>query len=109
MYRAKKQHLLAYREGSDTKDVKDLLAGHLQGLMTGSFVGKALVAKHPKSMGMTRHWKASLDVVGEGGEVFSFPCRRGSGLARLLNSYLGYINTNGTLKAIIKNTRCKCM
>lgn len=102
MAKAKKRHLLEYRDSSDEKDLRDLLAGRLQGLMRGSFVGKALVKKHPKQLGMIKPWKAMPEVVGPGGEVFAFPCRRGSGLAGMLNSYIGLILANGAMKALVK-------
>ena len=102
MEAAGKQGLLEYREGKDAKDLRDLLAGKVQGVMRGSFVGKALVARHPKRLGMTKPWDIDPRLVGPGGENFSFPCRRGSGLAGHLNAYLLHLSHTGRLKDLVR-------
>ncbi len=90
---------------TDAQDMRDLLSGKLQGLMRGSFVGAALVAKHPKRLGMTAPWDADGSSTGPGGEVFAFPCRRGSGLAGLLNVFLSGAAADGTLRALKRKHR----
>ena len=50
---------------------------------------------------MTAPWSALHSVVGPGGEVFAFPCRRGSGLAGTLNAYLAHIKSTGALAALV--------
>lgn len=93
------------RSGSDAKDVRDLLDGKLQGLMRGSFVGRALVAEHPTRLGMTKPWDAAPRLTGPDGEVFAFPCRRGSGLAGLLNVFISTISADGSLRALKRKHR----
>ena len=92
------------RDGSpDAKDVKDLLEGKIQGLMRGSFVGKAIVAKHPRRLGMSEPWDARPRSLGPyGSEVFASPCRRGSGLAAQLNTYLLRLSYTGELEALVE-------
>ena len=94
-------HLEARWKSPDAKDIDDLLRGKIQGLMRGSFVGKAIVAKHPDKLGMAEPWDASphgLKPYGQ--EVFAFPCRRGSGLAVLLSAHLMRISSSGELYAL---------
>jgi ABC-type amino acid transport substrate-binding protein len=101
MYRAGKGDLLEFRDGSDAKDLRDLLAGKVQGVMRGSFVGRALVARHPRRLAMTEPWHIDPSVVGSGGEVFAIPCRRGSGLAGMLSAYLMQLSANGGLARLV--------
>lgn len=94
-------HLQARWKSTDEKDVKDLLDGNIQGLMRGSFVGKAIVARFPKRLGMAEPWDASPESVHPyGREVFAFPCRRGSGLAGALNAFLVRAAQKGDLAAL---------
>lgn len=101
MRAAGKGHLLLIRHETDARDLRDLMAGKIQGLMRGSFVGAALVAKHPKVLGLTKFWDASASDLWAGGEIFSFPCRRGSGLAGALNTYLLQLSASGGLARLI--------
>ncbi len=94
-------HLQARWKTSDEQDLRDLLGGEIQGLMRGSFVGKALVARHPARLGMAAPWDAAPGAVRPyGREVFAFPCRRGSGLAGMLNAFLMRAAQKGTLAAL---------
>jgi ABC-type amino acid transport substrate-binding protein len=103
MEAAGKRHLLDIRwKTTDAKDLRDLLDGRIQGLMRGSFVGRALVRQHPKQLGMLTPWAADPSSVGPGGEVFAFPCRRGSGLAAALTAYLIRLSENGELATLIQ-------
>ena len=89
LYRVQKQHLLDVADVQDDKaDLRDLLNGKIQGLMRGSFVATAIVKKHRTVLGMCKPWDASKASVGSEGEVFAFPCRRGSGLAGALSAFL---------------------
>lgn len=91
-------HLDARWKSTDEKDLADLLEGRIQGLMRGSFVGKAIVAQRPKKLGMAEPWAASPGALKPyGREVFAFPCRRGSGLAALLSLFLVRASHNGDL------------
>lgn len=83
-------------KSTDQQDLRDLLSGKIQGLMRGSFVGRALVEKHPKQLGMTKPWSAS----GKLDETFAFPCHRGSGIAALMNYYLAHITATGELRRL---------
>jgi ABC-type amino acid transport substrate-binding protein len=95
-------HLDVRWNSPDAKDVRDLLDGKIQGLMRGSFVGKAIVAQHPQQLGMAGPWDASRGSVGAfGGEVFAFPCRRGSGLAAQLTAHLLHLSQSGELAALV--------
>lgn len=103
LFRAGKRHLVRRRSGSDDDDVDDLLNKRIQGLMRGSFVGAALVRKYPNQLGMMPPWEAERDLGwGKAGEVFSFPCRRGSGLAALLNAHLLQLSGSGQLAALVE-------
>jgi ABC-type amino acid transport substrate-binding protein len=96
-------HLDARWKSPDAKDMQDLLDGKIQGLMRGSFVGKAIVAQHPKKLGMAEPWDANPRSLGPYGvEVFAFPCRRGSGLAAQLSAYLLRLSHGGELAALVR-------
>jgi ABC-type amino acid transport substrate-binding protein len=99
--RVGKGDLLDFSRSTDAHDLKLLMAGKVQGLMRGSFVGRALVAAHPKELGMCPPWDA-ISTRGRGGEVFAFPCRRGSGLAGQLNAYLIHASTTGQLAKLLR-------
>jgi ABC-type amino acid transport substrate-binding protein len=101
--KAARDHLDARWKSSDAKDVQDLLDGKIQGLMRGSFVGKAIVAQHPTRLGMAAPWDARARSLGPyGAEVFAFPCRRGSGLAAQLGAYLLRLSHSGELTALVR-------
>jgi ABC-type amino acid transport substrate-binding protein len=94
-------HLQARWKSSDEKDVQDVLDRKIQGLMRGSFVGKAIVAQWPKRLGMAEPWDAPPGAMPPyGREVFAFPCRRGSGLAGMLNAFLVRAAQKGELAAL---------
>ncbi|PNH01274.1 hypothetical protein TSOC_012856 [Tetrabaena socialis] len=96
-------HLDARWKSPDAKDIRDLLDGKIQGLMRGSFVGRAIVTQHPKQLGMAEPWDAAPKSLGPyGNEVFAFPCRRGSGLAAQLNAYLLRASHNGDLARLVR-------
>jgi ABC-type amino acid transport substrate-binding protein len=69
MEEAGKADLLQNRTASDKRDLADLLAGRIQGLMRGSFVGRSIVARHPKRLGMVEPWDSDPEEVGPGGGV----------------------------------------
>lgn len=102
MRRVGKEDLLLVSNGSEERDMRLLLAGKVQGLMRGSFVGRALVARHPRVLGMTEPWDAGDRASRNGGEVFAFPCRRGSGLAGQLNAYLIHAASTGALQRLLR-------
>ena len=92
-----KEHLLVNRSSSDVQDTQDLLRGKVQGLVRGSFVGRAIVGKYPRELDMTEPWDISNNLVPTEGEVFAFPCRRGSGIAALLNVFIYEMERSGML------------
>jgi len=97
-------HLDARWKSPDAKDVQDLLDGKIQGLMRGSFVGKAIVAQHPRKLGMAEPWDTRPSAVKPfRNEVFAFPCRRGSGLAAHLNAYLLGLSASGELARMVRS------
>ena len=96
-----KGHLLVDRDSSEKEDVADLLSGKVQGLLRGSFVGRAIVQKHPKEFDMVEPWEMSHGLPVEG-EVFAFPCRRGSGLAALLNVFTYAMERSGMLSKLAR-------
>lgn len=96
-----KSDLITFSRTTDDGDMRDLLAGKIQGLMRGSFVGSALVARYPRVLGLTKFWDASASDTWAGGEIFAFPCRRGSGLAGALNTYLLQLSASGGLARLI--------
>jgi len=96
-------HIDMRYKSPDAKDIRDLLEGKIQGLMRGSFVGKAIVAKHPDRLGMAKPWVADPRTLQPyGAEVFAFPCRRGSGLAAQLSAFLVRMSYGGELAALVK-------
>jgi ABC-type amino acid transport substrate-binding protein len=97
-------HVDARWKSPDATDIDDLLKGKIQGLMRGSFVGKAIVARHPRKLGMAEPWDASPKGLRPyGQEVFAFPCRRGSGVAAQLNTYLMHLSQSGKLYALTES------
>lgn len=99
-------HLDPRWKSSDERDIHDLLEGKIQGLMRGSFVGRAIVARYPRRLGMAESWTALPSTVKPyGREVFAFPCRRGSGLAGALNAFLVRAAQRGDLEALAKKHR----
>jgi membrane-bound lytic murein transglycosylase MltF len=86
---------------TDDQDISKLLKGQIQGLMRGSFVGKALVNKYPNQLGMVKPWKIDPELVVSDGEVFAFPTNKNSGIAPAMNSYLTYLLLSGKLKKLL--------
>lgn len=100
---------------TDEQDVRDLLNGKIQGLMRGSFVGRAIVEKYPKQLGMMKPWNTRTrnskaakkprnihNKLKNTEEVFAFPCRRGSGLANALTAFIAYLSHTGELRKLKK-------
>jgi ABC-type amino acid transport substrate-binding protein len=99
-----KRQLLEQRQDStDEADINDLLSGKIQGLMRGSLVGQSIVKRYPKRLGMCKPWRyADMSSFPDGDEVFAFPCRRGSGLASLLNVYIMHLVHSGQIHRMAK-------
>jgi len=72
---------------TDEQDMKDLLEGKIQGLLRGSFVGKAIVEKHSE-LGMIKPWQIDPSLVSKDGEVFAYPSTCNSGVSQLLSVFL---------------------
>lgn len=90
---------------TDEQDVEDLLAGQVQGLVRGSMVGAAVVARHGGRLVMARPWDIDPALLGPGvtdGEVFSFPCAAGSGVAGMLSAFLGALVESGELGRMLR-------
>lgn len=86
---------------TDENDLKLLLEGKIQGLMRGSFVGKAIVKKYPQ-LGMITPWKMDPSLVSSDGEVFAYPCNVRSRVGLLLSVFLTEEIMNHHLVKIIK-------
>jgi ABC-type amino acid transport substrate-binding protein len=87
---------------SDEQDMRDLLAGTIQGLMRGSFVSQALIRKHPKQLAMLGPWEINPKLVSSDGEVFAFPCAKTSGVAVSLSGYIVDQLVSGELERILE-------
>lgn len=101
MKNAKKTRLLKNGH-TDHDDIQSLKYGKIQGLLRGSFVGKALVAAHPKEFGMVRPWDIDHSLVASDGEVFAYPCNIRSGVGVLLSALLTEDIMNSELGHLIK-------
>lgn len=107
----KREHLRESERG-DKKDMESLLDGSAQGLMRGSLVGRAIVGRYPKKLGMTDAWSTNPDLINVflgtprthkqplDYEAFAFPCRRGSGVAPLLSLFIVQLMHSGELQRI---------
>jgi ABC-type amino acid transport substrate-binding protein len=98
---AKKRFLA--RGKTDEQDVNDLISGKIQGLMRGSFVGAAIIHRHPKQLAMVKPWDMSpklLDV--PHGECFAFPCHRDSNVVVLLSMLITEMWRDGDLDKLAK-------
>lgn len=96
-------HIEIRFQSRDAEDIQDLLDGKIQGLMRGSFIGKAIVAQYPKQLGMADAWDADSESLKPyDREVFAFPCRRGSGLAAKFNAYLLRLSHTGELAELMR-------
>jgi ABC-type amino acid transport substrate-binding protein len=87
----------------DEADLRAVLEGRVQGMVRGSHVGKALVARHPEQLAMLEPWDIlpSLRPTSVG-EVFAFPTRKGSGLAEALTAYLARLEGRGELRRLLQ-------
>lgn len=91
---------------TDVQDINDLLAGEIQGLIRGSFVGLALTKKY-KQLGMAKPWEIDESLVSSDGECFAYPCHRDSGLAEMLSTYITLMFMNGTLNELLQKYNLK--
>ena len=87
---------------NDEKNIQQLINGSVQGLIRGSFVGKAIVEKYPTILGMVTPWEIDSKLVGSDGEVFAFPCNNKSGLAVGLTAFLTYLKCVGTMDSLLE-------
>lgn len=69
--------------------------------MRGSFVAAAIVNEHKHELSMTKPWNIRPELVASDGEIFSFPCRIGSGLSGLLNVFLTELIMTKRLDALV--------
>ena len=96
-------HLDARWKTTDARDLLDLRKGRIQGLMRGSFVGRAIAALHPDELVVAEPWDADPKTLGPySSEVFAFPCRRGSGLATQLSAYMVGLSHSGALSELVR-------
>lgn len=51
------KRMLLQDSTDDEEDLQLLLSGEIQGLVRGSFVGKAIVERHPSELGMLDPWE----------------------------------------------------
>jgi ABC-type amino acid transport substrate-binding protein len=86
---------------TDEQDLHDLSTGKIQGLMRGSFVGKAIIKKH-KNLGMVEPWQIDPSLVSSDGEVFAYPSTCESGVSQLLSVFLTEEIFTGELKHLVK-------
>jgi len=86
---------------TDEQDIQDLKDGKVQGLMRGSFVGKALVKKY-KDFDMVKPWEIDASLVSSDGEVFAYPCSRGSDLAIILSEFLTLMIYTGKVHVLLE-------
>lgn len=96
-----KDHFL-HRGSTDDEDIRKLLNGEIQGVMRGSFVGKAIVQKYPETLKMVKPWEMHSSLAMSDGEIFAFPTRLGSGLAVGLSSFLTELLLSGKLLKLLK-------
>ncbi len=100
--------LLLPSQTTDEEDIKMLIDNpQVQGIMRGSFVAKAIVAKHPDILAMTKPWDADPSVVTGEGEVFAFPTKTNSGVAPLLSSFLSSMMRSGQLDNLLRKYNMK--
>lgn len=86
---------------TDNEDIKLLLEGKIQGLMRGSFVGKAIIKKYPQ-LGMITPWKMDPALISSDGEVFAYPCNIRSRVGLLLSVFLAEEMMTKNMIKIIK-------
>jgi ABC-type amino acid transport substrate-binding protein len=76
--------------GHDQEDIDRLLRGEVQGVVRGDFVSRAWVARYPQKLGLIT-WDAEASILPTDGEVFAYPCRKGSGVAMSLSVFLSHL------------------
>lgn len=86
---------------TDKQDIADLLAGRIQGLLRGSFVGKSIVKKY-KSLGMVKPWNIDSDMVALDGECFAYPTVCSSGVGQMISVFLTEEIFKGELAHLVK-------
>jgi hypothetical protein len=82
--------------------------GQVQGLMRGSFVGRAIVEKYPTKLGMVEPWTIDPSLVTSDGEVFAYPCHVRSGVSVLLSAFLTEEMMNHELEHLIRHYNLDC-
>jgi ABC-type amino acid transport substrate-binding protein len=87
---------------TDETDIHELLAGDVQGLIRGSFVGRALVSKYPQKLAMVKPWEIDHSFVTTDGEVFAYPTNIHSGVGVLLSAFITEEMMNNELMHLIK-------
>ncbi len=90
-----------HRGTTDAEDVRAVTQGKVQGIMRGSFVGQAIVAKH-KNLAMVKSWEIDPSLVTSDGEIFAFPTKLGSGLAVGISSFLTELLVSGKLQRLLR-------
>lgn len=86
---------------TDAQDIQDLRSGKIQGLLRGSFVGKAIIQKH-HDLDMLKPWQMESTMVAEDGEVFAYPTLCKSGVGQLLSVFLTEEIFTGELQHLVK-------
>jgi hypothetical protein len=76
--------------GKDEDDVQRLLKGDIQGVLRGDFVSRAWMVRHPSQLGYIT-WDADPSILPLDGEIFAYPCRKGSGVAMSLSVFLTHL------------------
>lgn len=90
------------RPGStDEADLKSLKSGKVQGVIRGSFVSRAWVAKFPRVLDYIE-WECDESILPSDGEVFAFPCATGSGVAVALSTFIAKLAADGTLAKLLR-------
>lgn len=89
---------------TDEEDIRDLKAGKIQGLLRGSFVGKAITEREPE-LGMLSPWKIDPRIVSNDGEVFAYPTLCSSGIGQLMSVFLTEEIFTGELQWLVKKYR----
>lgn len=97
-----RKNMETFDSANDKHDIADLISGKVEVVMRGAPVARALMRKNTKMLGMMAPWDALPEIVGPYGENFAFPCRRGSGLAGQLNTYLLHILQSGKMMELRK-------
>ena len=86
---------------TDPEDVRHLMHGDVQGLMRGSFVGRAIVDRSKGKLAMAHPWEILPELVTSDGEVFAFPTHKDSGLAAGISAWLTFLRDSGQLTPLL--------